>query len=90
MNIYAIKDDALNRFMQPFFTHTNAAAIRAFRDHTNEKGSPANMHPGDYTLYYLGNFDEETGDITSDKERLINAADLVDKNENITPIRKDA
>lgn len=92
MNIYSIKDEALSRFMQPFFTHTNAAAIRAFKDHVNEKGSAPNAHPGDYTLYFLGVFDEERGCITATfdtGERLINGADLIDK-PNITSIRKEA
>lgn len=90
MNIYAIKDEALNRFMQPFFTHTNAAAIRAFGDHVNENGSPSNQHPGDYTLFYLGHFDEETGTITGDTERLVSGADVLDAGKVVNMRKQEA
>lgn len=85
MKIYAIMDNALQRFMQPFFTHANAAAIRAFRDHVNEKGSPTNMHPDDYTLYYLGDFNEENGRITPEPTPLINAVDLLNGHDFTNP-----
>ena len=61
--IYAIKDELTGRFMQPFFlkgkTHKEEAE-RLFKS----QGSNITLwkdNANDYSLYQIGNFDEETG-----------------------------
>lgn len=80
MNIYSIRDNQVDAFAHPFFSPTHGAALRAFADHVNEKGTPANKHPADYSLYYLGTFEEADGTITGKKpERIGTATEYVTK-----------
>lgn len=65
LKVYAIKDRQLDGFMHPFYMHTHGQATRAFRDQINDPESSASKHPEDYDLYYLGNFDDQTGQFTS-------------------------
>lgn len=65
LNIYAIRDNQVAAFSQPFYSQTNGSALRAFSDHVNENGTPANKHPQDFDLYQLGTYDDQTGAITS-------------------------
>lgn len=62
-NIYAIRDNQVEAFSQPFYSPTHGSALRAFSDHVNEKGTPANKHPSDYDLFHLGEFDDQVGTI---------------------------
>lgn len=61
LQVCAIKDRALNAFMQPFFAQTTGAAIRAFQDGVNDGTTPMNKHPDDYDLWWLAEWDDQTG-----------------------------
>lgn len=61
MKVFAIKDRALNAFMQPFFMHTEGQAIRAFQDNINDEKSAAHAHPDDYDLWVLAEFEDSDG-----------------------------
>lgn len=61
LKVFAIKDRALNAYMQPFFMHTTGQAIRAFTDNINDEKSQAYPHPDDYDLWELGDFEDSTG-----------------------------
>lgn len=74
INIYAIRDDQVDAYAQPFFSPTNGSALRAFADHVNEAGTAANKHPRDFSLYHLGTYDEHTGQITGTKPTRIGTA----------------
>lgn len=74
MNIYSIKDDQVDAYAQPFFMPTHGAALRAFADHVNEKDTPANKHPRDFSLWHIGTWDEASGTITSAKPSKIGTA----------------
>lgn len=80
LKIYAVKDNAVDAFSQPFYSPTNGSALRAFADHVNEKGTPANKHARDFSLYCIGTFDEHTGSITgTTPERLGTAEEYLTK-----------
>lgn len=64
MVLVAIKDRALQAYMRPWFAQTKNQAIRMFQDEVNNNQSPMFNHPDDYDLYYLGNWDDETGQVT--------------------------
>lgn len=67
MNIYAIKDQQVAAFAQPFFMQTNGQAIRAFTDAINRPDENNNMykHPDDFTLHHIGTWNDETGEFES-------------------------
>lgn len=64
MQIFAIKDRALNAFMQPFPAPTIGAAIRAFADGINDGSTPMNKHPDDYDLWHISSWNDNTGKYT--------------------------
>lgn len=61
IGVFSIKDDQVQAFNQPFYSPTTGSALRAFADHVNEPGTPANKHPQDFTLYRLADYDDSTG-----------------------------
>lgn len=61
LKILAVKDRALDTFLQPMFTPAAGAGIRAFMDEVNNPESPMHKHPEDYDLFELGEFDNATG-----------------------------
>lgn len=64
----AIKDRALNAYMRPFFAQTKGQAIRMFNDEINNADSPMHKHPDDYDLWYLGEWDDQTGRLDNQGE----------------------
>lgn len=61
MKTYGIFDIKTARYLPPFYAVTHGHAIRMFTDHTNERGTPLNLHPEDYQLFHLGDFNDELG-----------------------------
>lgn len=59
--VVAIFDSAAAAFQRPFFVPQVGMAMRAFSDEVSRDGSEMNRHPGDYTLFELGTFDEDFG-----------------------------
>lgn len=60
-------------YARPFFVPTTAVAIRSFIQEVNRAGDDNQMHrtPEDYSLYHLGDYDEETGTITQEAITMI-------------------
>lgn len=74
LNIYSIYDVKIAAFSQPYYSHTNGSALRAFADHVNDPQSQPNKHPEDYQLFHLGSFDDNTGEILATKPAPIGTA----------------
>ena len=60
----AVYDSAVGVYFQPFFARSRAEAIRSFVDVANKDGHPFSNHPGDYTLFIIAEWDEESGRIS--------------------------
>lgn len=63
---FAIHDTAVKAFARPFPMASEAAAIRAFSAVVNDPKSDFHNSPGDYSLHYLGAFDDTHGVFTCD------------------------
>jgi hypothetical protein len=75
---FSIYDKASGTYANPIFAPTKGVAIRSFTDEANNTQSMLNKHPEDYFLYYMGEFDQETGTFTQVKlENLGNAKDFL-------------
>lgn len=61
--IVSVRDSAVKAFMRPFYAPTLEAALRSFYDEVKRGGDDNMMskHPDDFELWYLGEFDEESG-----------------------------
>jgi len=63
----AVRDQKSVQFTQPVTAPTRGIALRSWGDQLND---PANAqmdqakHPEDFTLWYLGEYDSDTGQVT--------------------------
>lgn len=69
--IVAVKDELTGAFMQPNFGETIAELERIFKYQINNIDL-WRFNSSDYTLYKLGTFDQETGELIPCIERLVN------------------
>ena len=52
-------------FRSPFYLHMEGEAVRAFADMANDKNHPVGQHPEDYTLFCLGDWNDQSAKATS-------------------------
>jgi len=66
VQIFAIYDSKAESYLQPFFSQTRGSAIRAFTDSVNDTTGESQFakHPEDYTLFHLGEFDDQNAKLT--------------------------
>ncbi len=84
LNMYSIFDQATGLYSRPFFTQSDGEAIRSFSDIAVDADHPIGKHPGDYTLFRLGIFDDTTGKlIDEDNSSLCNALERVAATKNV-------
>ena len=64
LKIYAIKDKAMG-FTDIFLCNGKYEAMRRLNDAVNnQQTNIISQHPGDFSLFELGDFDQDTGAIT--------------------------
>lgn len=61
LKIFAAYDSKAAAFMQPFFFQTDGMARRAFGDLINDNNTMCGKHPGDFTLFQIGVYDDAGG-----------------------------
>lgn len=61
MQAFSIYDSKSEAFSKPFFDITRGSAVRGFSDAVNDETTQFNHHPGDFTLFAVGAFDDEIG-----------------------------
>jgi len=74
--IFSIYDLKAQAFYQPFFFDTIGQAKRIIHDFVQEDGHPFNKHPHDYTLFNLGTFNDNTGEIDHSKKVICSLVEL--------------
>lgn len=60
LKMFSIYDSKCEAFIQPFFSQATGSAIRSFETAVNEEGHAFNSNAGDYTLFELGEFEQNT------------------------------
>lgn len=78
--IVSVKDELTGAFLQPTFGETLEELKRLFAYQVN-KIDLWRYNSSDYTLYCLGTFDQETGEIMPHIERLVNGRAVVKQEE---------
>lgn len=73
LGIFAIKDEKTEEFHPPFFQTTAASALRLFKTEINraDPNNQAYLYPEDFSLYYLGTFNQGNGKIEPACELLV-------------------
>lgn len=66
MRIFTVYDTKASIYGQPFYAVTDGIALRMFSDavNNNSPDNALNRYPEDFTLYYIGEFDDATGSVT--------------------------
>jgi len=62
MKMFTVYDSKAEAYMQPFFAKSTGEALRSFSDTCQDKNHIFAKHPGDFTLFELGTWDEQTSD----------------------------
>lgn len=81
LKVFSVRDMKAEAFLQPYFSPTQGAALRAFGDACAKSDSPFYMHPNDYVLYEIGSYEDSDGLLSPvvPVKMLACAADFVDK-----------
>ncbi len=66
LNIYSIYDTAAGLYSRPFFDQADASSMRAFQDLVMDAEHPVGKHPEDYSLFRIGLFDDNTGQLSNE------------------------
>lgn len=61
LNIYSIYDSVAGTFTTPIFLHNDNEAKRLFKTWCNNPELPMHANPGDYALYAIGFYDNNSG-----------------------------
>lgn len=63
--VYSVYDSKVSLYAKPFYMRTRGEAIRGFTEVVNNKETDLGKFPGDFTLFELGEYSEDTGKFTT-------------------------
>lgn len=69
IKIYAVHDSVAGAFATPYFAVNDGVAVRSFGRLVMDQNHPYHHSPADFTLYCVGSFDVQGGNITADELR---------------------
>lgn len=79
LKIFCIYDEKAKAYAQPFYMSNDGQALRAFGDLVNDKNSQLNKHPIDYSIWKMGEYDDNSGMFECEKpEFLAKAIDYLE------------
>ena len=97
-NLFCVFDSAAHRYLDPFVAPTAEVAMRGFGHAVNQENHQFNQFPEDYTLFHIGSFDPESGQLEPETPRSLGNAltfkkpspqlSLIDDNASISNLRK--
>lgn len=85
IKVFSVFDKAAGAYLQPFFMNTKGEALRSFMDALGDEKHQFRRHAPDYSLFYLGEYDEQHGAFLQSNggpELMGQAHELVAKKEN--------
>lgn len=74
LQAYAIYDVKTQLYSHPHFLQTNGNAIRSFAQACEDEKSDLNKYAKDFSLYHIGEYDLETGNLKTDQPKQIATA----------------
>lgn len=60
-NAYTVYDNKALVYGTPFFAATDGSAVRSFTDLANDHNTTVGRHPGDFSLFMVGTYDDAVG-----------------------------
>lgn len=82
----SVRDVVAGTFGRPFFAPTASVAHRSFADEVNRTGAGDSVlqeHPGDFELYQLGAFDDQTAKVV-----MLDLPELIVRGSNVVKARE--
>lgn len=74
--MFSIYDTAIQAYMRPFFAQSAGQAVRMFEDLVMDPQHEINRHAEDYTLWQLGEFDDQDASYKVEKIPLGTALEI--------------
>lgn len=68
--MFSIYDSKAKAYLPPFIMHQAGMAIRVFADCLNDPGHQFAKNAGDYTLFHIGSYDDNTGKVLPEKSNV--------------------
>lgn len=65
LNAYSIFDNKALQYYPPYFASTDAAAARSFGDLANDVNTNVGRHPGDYSLFCVGTYNDNNAALSA-------------------------
>lgn len=88
LNVYTIFDTASASYKRPFCAQADGEVIRLFKDLALNKDHEIGQHPEDYSLWRIGFFDDNKGELTPEaKECLGTALEMVASAQAVDPVK---
>lgn len=70
LKIFTIRDSKAEAYLNPFFMQSAGMAIRAFQTCANDPQHDFNKYSGDFSLFEIGEYTEETGHIKMHESKI--------------------
>lgn len=80
LTVCSVYDAQVRAYLQPFFSRSRGEAVRSFVAACNEPEGQFKKHSSDYTLFWLGDYEDTEGVFYSAQpvpERILGAAEAV-------------
>lgn len=61
LKAFSVYDSKAQAYLTPFFYQREGEAVRAFKSAANTSGHQFKEHAADYTLFMVGEFNQDTG-----------------------------
>lgn len=58
--VFTVYDSKIKTYLRPFYDLHVGGAVRGFQDIVNDETSVIGQHPEDFTLFHIGEFDNES------------------------------
>jgi len=75
LRLCSVFDTKVSAFAPPFCVKSKGEAIRSFEDACMDDKLPFKLHPSDYILFYVADFDDATGVVTQVLPERLTSAD---------------
>ena len=84
--VFTIFDSAAGAYLRPFLLRSNGEAMRTFQNECMNADSPLSQHPEDYSLYRIGSYDDNKGELyPEDRFCLATAMEVIAQAREIIP-----
>lgn len=64
LKIYTVYDSKTQAYLPPMFMRSKGEAVRSFEAAANDPQSTLCKYPADFTLFEIGEFDDQTGTLS--------------------------